>query len=494
MWTLNAECKDIGTTNTWVPAIDTNCGSTQKPNGTTAKCCCASDVTGCCEKKASNNNITTDNLIGEECKKITYASTTFYQDQKAVANKCTPKQEVDSSCNWKIYYASNSPTAQASGGCNSDEARSDDSKCTGPKETVIVPAFNWCCCGRRADATPSEPPKFIMPELQISIPGLKLTPSSSINYIDNQDGSYQVEIPWLSEYLLSIYNYGLAIAGILAAIILMAGGALWLISGGQAAKITQAKELITGSIVGLAILMSAYLILFQINPDLTKLNPVKIGTIASKQLEVISGNSYTAYTGQVVIPPFSAEMKKAMKSVGQKNGVDPCIFIAIVSKESNGIVNAIGHDENACCPTCCNVLSRVQYLNTLNLGCVNGGGCSHANKDQFPKLDWRYSHGIGLGQVTIFPGDSCMNGEPSKQIGAKCYSIKDLLTLDGALDATAKLWTSYSCERGHYKDGDFECFSRYAGTGAHAVATAQMKAAVYQKCKQTGFDNITSAQ
>jgi len=147
-----------------------------------------------------------------------------------------------------------------------------------------------CCCAEKKEqaATVVAPtkPKFIMPELQISIPGLKLTPSSSIDYTANPDGSYQVSIPWLSEYLLSIFNYGLRIVGILAAIVLMAGGLLWLISSGDATKITQAKELITGSITGLVILMSSYIILVQINPDLTKFQPITIGTIKRIDLEL----------------------------------------------------------------------------------------------------------------------------------------------------------------------------------------------------------------
>jgi len=75
----------------------------------------------------------------------------------------------------------------------------------------------------------------------------------------------------LGRYILSIYNYGLAIVGILAAIILMAGGLLWLSSGGSATKIGQAKELMIGSVVGLIILSGAWIILNTINPNLTQL-------------------------------------------------------------------------------------------------------------------------------------------------------------------------------------------------------------------------------
>lgn len=79
----------------------------------------------------------------------------------------------------------------------------------------------------------------------------------------------------LAKYIQAIYNYGMAIAGILAAIILMAGGVLWLTSGGDASKIGQAKELIFGSIIGTGILFGSWIILNTINPDLLKLKNIE---------------------------------------------------------------------------------------------------------------------------------------------------------------------------------------------------------------------------
>ncbi len=86
----------------------------------------------------------------------------------------------------------------------------------------------------------------------------------------------------LGKYIIGVYNYGLAIVGILAAIVLMAGGVLWLISGGDPGKINQAKELMVGSVIGTIILFSAWIILNTVNPALLQfkpLNPVVIQKI-----------------------------------------------------------------------------------------------------------------------------------------------------------------------------------------------------------------------
>lgn len=140
-----------------------------------------------------------------------------------------------------------------------------------------------CCC------TYPPPPKHEQaskPSLisNEALTPLQFTPQVSIPNSDFQAGApINVGTPsstasgtimrsdLLGRYILSLYNYGLAIVGILAAIILMAGGLLWLTSGGSAAKIGQAKELMTGSIIGLVILVGAWMILNTINPNLTQL-------------------------------------------------------------------------------------------------------------------------------------------------------------------------------------------------------------------------------
>ncbi|MFA5024555.1 MAG: pilin [Patescibacteria group bacterium] len=107
---------------------------------------------------------------------------------------------------------------------------------------------------------------------------LNFTPQIPINGLILNNGSAQVgtykeatgkmSSDLLSRYIKAIYNYGLGIAGILAAIVLMGGGILWLTSGGESSRITQAKDLIIGSITGLIILFCSWIILNTVNPNL----------------------------------------------------------------------------------------------------------------------------------------------------------------------------------------------------------------------------------
>lgn len=95
----------------------------------------------------------------------------------------------------------------------------------------------------------------------------------------------------LANMIKGFYNYGLSIAGILAAIVLMAGGVIWLTSGGSSEKVSQAKGLIGGSITGLLLLMGAWLMLRTINPNLVDFKIQDIGAIDRIELGCCQLNS-----------------------------------------------------------------------------------------------------------------------------------------------------------------------------------------------------------
>jgi hypothetical protein len=94
-------------------------------------------------------------------------------------------------------------------------------------------------------------------------------------------------VPWIGEYIAGIYKYAISIVGILAAVVLMFGGLIWLTAGGSPDKVNNAKAWIGASITGLILALSSYMILYQINPDLVKLNPLKIKLVEKKETVVV---------------------------------------------------------------------------------------------------------------------------------------------------------------------------------------------------------------
>ncbi|PKM88259.1 hypothetical protein CVU83_01955 [Candidatus Falkowbacteria bacterium HGW-Falkowbacteria-2] len=105
----------------------------------------------------------------------------------------------------------------------------------------------------RADVTD---PIIFQP--QVGLPGI-LNATTSMT---RSDTSY------IGEFIKGFYDYGLGIGGILAAVVLMAGGILWLTSAGSSDTVGKAKNLIIGSISGLLLLVGAWFMLNTINPAL----------------------------------------------------------------------------------------------------------------------------------------------------------------------------------------------------------------------------------
>lgn len=123
-------------------------------------------------------------------------------------------------------------------------------------------------------ATPTPNTIYFTPQIEI--------PNSSIKGTD-----IKVTGDLLGKYIEAIYNYGLAIGAILAAIVIMFAGIIWLTSAGSQEKVGQAKKMFGGSIVGLFILFGSYLILNTISPNLVETKTINLSGIDNIQLSDI---------------------------------------------------------------------------------------------------------------------------------------------------------------------------------------------------------------
>jgi len=125
----------------------------------------------------------------------------------------------------------------------------------------------------------SEPSQAIdfKPQVDIGIPSGEITPTS------------------IGEYIRAIYKYAIGIVGILAAVVLMFGGILWLTAGGNTERIGSAKSWIGAALTGLVLALCSYMILAMINPDL-----VNFESINPKKVNDYYGGGYEA-------PPLSPE-------------------------------------------------------------------------------------------------------------------------------------------------------------------------------------------
>jgi hypothetical protein len=239
---------------------------------------------------------------------------------------------ADDVCSWQkltanVSYNNGATLSGTLGGnistdmaCPNNGTATSTSICTSAKPSGINIG---CCCINVNSAQlaqqikPETIPQFIMPNFQINIPGLDQALTAT-PCVDDGDGGTICTVPWISQYIFFIYKYSLSFIAILAAIMIMIAGLLWIVSGGDASRITKAKQMIAGSLTGLLLMVSVNILLNFINPDLINQGALKISYISG-----IDGDSNV---------PITINQDQIAKVLGVNCGTDSISDIVNKSK------------------------------------------------------------------------------------------------------------------------------------------------------------------
>lgn len=77
------------------------------------------------------------------------------------------------------------------------------------------------------------------------------------------------------QYIRAFYKFSIAAGILIATVLIMIGGMIWVTSAGNPGRIDKAKSYIIDSIIGVILLISAYTILQVLNPNLVALPDIK---------------------------------------------------------------------------------------------------------------------------------------------------------------------------------------------------------------------------
>ncbi|MEA2088532.1 MAG: hypothetical protein U9O55_01665 [Patescibacteria group bacterium] len=103
------------------------------------------------------------------------------------------------------------------------------------------------------------------------VQGVEFTPSVPIPGVSDQEIIVESDFSTLTDYIANFYKFAIGLTGILAVIMVTAGGMVWLTAGGSATQIGKAKQMIMGSIAGLLLALFSYTLLYSINPDIVNM-------------------------------------------------------------------------------------------------------------------------------------------------------------------------------------------------------------------------------
>jgi 3D (Asp-Asp-Asp) domain-containing protein len=190
-------------------------------------------------------------------------------------------------CGWYTKYLSPPPP-------NLIKSQMSDCGTKPDNESRADPYFCYCDKPAQTSATDPDQPKLVIPDLQITIPGVVYSEADITCTGEGSDRTCQSN--FIGKYIAGIYKYALGIIGIIAVIVMMIGGVMWIVAAGSASRVTEAKAWIGASITGLILMLCSYTILSMINPALVNFNPLAISqTEINKFVENRTGAAAQSY-------------------------------------------------------------------------------------------------------------------------------------------------------------------------------------------------------
>jgi hypothetical protein len=103
--------------------------------------------------------------------------------------------------------------------------------------------------------------------LFLTIPGISAALDLQLNYPTINGRTLSLGMN-LNELIIWFYYFMVSIAGLASFVMIVVGGISWLTSAGNPSKTTDAKERIFSALLGLLLVLSSWIILKLVNPDL----------------------------------------------------------------------------------------------------------------------------------------------------------------------------------------------------------------------------------
>jgi hypothetical protein len=257
--------------------------------------------------------------------------------------------------------------------------------------------------------TPNGTPTPGCYELLAPIPGLAGN-DNTINFLGTAGGE-----PFaLEQFFTAAINVIVGATSVAAVLALMYYGFAMMNarSAGNMRNLSKYKARLWSVFWGLGIILGSYVILNTINPELLKIAP-GLGVAEFRSTGSISQADFTKLG---LGPKLKKTEYDAMgDQVAAELGIDRCIMRVILSRESGGDPGAIGCDENV---QKSDVPSRRAFVQskltydgkTIPTGTRYSDDVFNVSRKCKPDVskpglgvDWRFSKGIGLTQVTVFP-------------------------------------------------------------------------------------------
>lgn len=196
-------------------------------------------------------------------------------------------------------------------------------------------------------------------QLQIPLPGKEtITACTEVRTGTNPDGTpiMGLNCTGLADYIVIIYQWLVAAAAILAAMMFTWGGFLWLTAGGSTGRLGQAKTIFGNALTGLALALGSYTLLAVINPGLVDFKGFDLSLIKPKQqADLVGGSLFGGSLGgrlgpipcnPILTPASSASVTVTIP--GSPTPGDPCDGTVLLQHKTENKIQFTGAGAGGC--------------------------------------------------------------------------------------------------------------------------------------------------
>jgi len=124
------------------------------------------------------------------------------------------------------------------------------------------------------------------PQPRVRIPGLTFTDPEVIKRSARieSDGRTYIYMPYIGEYLAAAYRYAIVAGTVLVLIMFIVGGLDWVLAK-DSGRIENAKKRFTRGTAGLLLLLSSYVLLYSINPELVEFRSLRLRYVDREEFD-----------------------------------------------------------------------------------------------------------------------------------------------------------------------------------------------------------------
>ena len=125
---------------------------------------------------------------------------------------------------------------------------------------------------------------------------------------------------YFPHYIQYIYKFAVIAGGIIALLALVYGGVRYLTSAGNPSATKDAREQIFAGLIGLVVILGSYVVLYEINPDLTSLELPKVGDSQDKTGVIFYNKKDCAGLGsKASIPELISTLEEDVSYLARKS-------------------------------------------------------------------------------------------------------------------------------------------------------------------------------